>query len=486
MGSPKTACQNIYTFIRLRMGKEISDREIARQWGMDWKSFSALKHGRRMVPRLNELENLARALSVDPAFVFEIARGVSAKKVHVLLENKDHDSLAKLLMAGIHEARASAESREQHFRAIIDRATDAVFTADLQGAFQEVNRRFCELTGYREEDLLARNLFDVFFPGEPARLMEALTPIYRDGEAQGIELWARSRDGKALAFELSASRIDDEQGKPLGVQGIARDTSERKKMEEKLAREHATLKTAFDAVPAVCMLQDKDGTILLANRRLCEIARQPEEEVVGRKPYEILGVDPEPDCPVIRSFATGRFEQKISTMTDEDGAKRFFHRTARPILGSNGQVEQVVQVVVDVTEQVCSGDSQLLVLWRDGPLPPELKDPEDQEKRRFIRVPFRATVDYRTEGKSQTGMARNLARGGLFIETDEILPKGTRVDLQWSFGEKTRIKAAGVVAWTKSGSQGVPGGIGLQFTEISSENRSTIIDYVVQTRKKSA
>ena len=47
MPRSKTACVNVYEFIRLRLGKEVSDREIARRWEMDWKSFTALKHDRR-------------------------------------------------------------------------------------------------------------------------------------------------------------------------------------------------------------------------------------------------------------------------------------------------------------------------------------------------------------------------------------------------------------------------------------------------------
>jgi uncharacterized protein (TIGR02266 family) len=68
-------CRSLYRFIRLRLGNEISDREIARRWGMEWKSFAGLKHGQRQVPRLRELEKLAAVLDVDRAAVFMVAVG---------------------------------------------------------------------------------------------------------------------------------------------------------------------------------------------------------------------------------------------------------------------------------------------------------------------------------------------------------------------------------------------------------------------------
>ena len=179
-------CKNLYAFIRLRLGKETSDREVARQWDMEWKSFSALKHGRRQVPRIQELETLARLLKVEPAFVFEVARGVAAKKVHELLQKNDPEKLAQLLVRSVRSAHADAESREDHFRAILDRATDGVFTADLQGAFREVNQRLCALTGHSVKELLSCSLFDVFCPGEPGRIMQALAPVYQNGEVQCV------------------------------------------------------------------------------------------------------------------------------------------------------------------------------------------------------------------------------------------------------------------------------------------------------------
>ena len=102
-----TTCKNLYSFIRLRIGTVISDREIARRWPMEWKSFNGLKHGKRQVPRIADLEGLARLLGIDPAFVFEVARGVSAALVHELLQEKDTTRLSHFLMPIIHAGNAA-------------------------------------------------------------------------------------------------------------------------------------------------------------------------------------------------------------------------------------------------------------------------------------------------------------------------------------------------------------------------------------------
>ena len=593
------ACKNLYAFIRLRIGKEMSDRELARRWDMEWKSFSALKHGRRQVPRIHDLETLAKLLKVEPAFVFEVARGVSAKKVHDLLRKNDPEKMARLLVSSVRSARADAESKEDLFRAILDRATDGVFTADIQGAFREVNRRLCELTGLTAEELLSRSLFDVFCPGEPGRVMQALAPVYQNSEAQGVELIMRAPKGEVLSLELSASRIDDDRGSPVGIQGIVRNTTERKLMEarlrqsehrwhsliqhvpdvviqidrvgrilyvnrtaagatvegtigssvldyvrpedheivknaigqvlstgvmanhelaggprdgamrwyrchigpirneageieslvltatdtteakalqEELGRKQAMLKTTFDAIPAVCMLQDKDCTILVANRFLCELLGLKEEDVVGRKPNDLFGRPPDPDCPVRRSLVTAKFEQKITELVRPDGSKQYLHRTARPILDRNGETEYVVQIATDVTAQVLEGDNVLLQV-SDEKSPRAI--PPDREKRRYLRVATEMLVDYVAQGQAVHAETRNLSRGGVFLRTDDLLSVGTEVSLEWKLPKSDVVmKATTVVVWCSPGKQGTPRGMGLRFLDLSSENQKTIVDHV--------
>jgi hypothetical protein len=98
MAEINTVCKNLYSFIRLRLGHNISDREIARRWPMEWKSFNGLKHGKRQVPRIADLEGLSRLLSIDPAFVFEVARGVPAESVHQLLEESNPAAMSQFLL----------------------------------------------------------------------------------------------------------------------------------------------------------------------------------------------------------------------------------------------------------------------------------------------------------------------------------------------------------------------------------------------------
>ena len=87
----KTNSLKVYQFIRLCLGDDVSDRHISRVIDMPWRSFMLLKHGERREPRVDTICQIARALHVPPALVFQIAAGnVSPKRAMFSLKNEDH------------------------------------------------------------------------------------------------------------------------------------------------------------------------------------------------------------------------------------------------------------------------------------------------------------------------------------------------------------------------------------------------------------
>ncbi len=88
---------NLYRFIRLILGEDISDYRIAARWHMDGKNFHEFKIGTYPVPRIERLKDLARILEVNHHLVFEVALGASAHKVYKLVKGQDREGQLELL-----------------------------------------------------------------------------------------------------------------------------------------------------------------------------------------------------------------------------------------------------------------------------------------------------------------------------------------------------------------------------------------------------
>jgi two-component system cell cycle sensor histidine kinase/response regulator CckA len=127
------------------------------------------------------------------------------------------------------QAEEALRQSEERYRELFENANDMVFTLDLDGNFTAINRSGERITGYERDELLGRN-FAQLVAAEDA---ESSYGLASDGEAKTFECSIVANDGRRVPIEV-ASRLIREHGEPVGVQGIARDVSERRELEEKL------------------------------------------------------------------------------------------------------------------------------------------------------------------------------------------------------------------------------------------------------------
>jgi uncharacterized protein (TIGR02266 family) len=77
----------------------------------------------------------------------------------------------------------------------------------------------------------------------------------------------------------------------------------------------------------------------------------------------------------------------------------------------------------------------------------------------------------------------NLSTGGLFLETEDPLPQGTPLELEFLLPEPERkIRCQGQVAWQnppgKSLKEDLPSGIGVQFTDLGLDDMDALREFV--------
>lgn len=130
-------------------------------------------------------------------------------------------------------AEEALRESEARFRDLFENANDLIYTHDLQGNFTSLNRAGELITGYAREEALKMNISQVVAPDflEMAR-QKTLRKLGGDAPTS-YELQILKKDGRRATLELSTQLIFKD-GKPVGVQGIARDITERKLAEEQL------------------------------------------------------------------------------------------------------------------------------------------------------------------------------------------------------------------------------------------------------------
>ncbi|MCK5862394.1 MAG: PAS domain S-box protein, partial [Candidatus Hydrogenedentes bacterium] len=131
--------------------------------------------------------------------------------------------------------RATAEEAsriaETRYKNLFEEANDIVYTHDFQGKFTSLNKEGERLSGYSNEEATKISVYEIIVPELREKALD-MTRRRLQGEDVGkYEVAILAKDGHHIPVEVSA-RLIVHDGKPIGVQGIARDITDRLQAEE--------------------------------------------------------------------------------------------------------------------------------------------------------------------------------------------------------------------------------------------------------------
>jgi len=132
--------------------------------------------------------------------------------------------------------RAQEESEEsrKHFQMMFDLMADPVAVVDGRGKILEVTQKVQEITGFKKEELVGKNLLKVEMFGAKTKavMIKSLAKRMMGMNVEPYEVEVLKKDGGKLMYEINAAKIDYK-GKPADLV-VFRDILERKNLEEKL------------------------------------------------------------------------------------------------------------------------------------------------------------------------------------------------------------------------------------------------------------
>jgi PAS domain S-box-containing protein len=120
---------------------------------------------------------------------------------------------------------------ELRYRDLFDNANDIIFTQDMEGNFLSINRAAEQILGYSRAEALEKSIKDVLPPEALEQHAEMMRRKLAGEPATTYETTLVKKDGSHIHVEVS-TRFRFENGVPVGIQGIARDITDRKILEE--------------------------------------------------------------------------------------------------------------------------------------------------------------------------------------------------------------------------------------------------------------
>ncbi|MBS1128441.1 MAG: multi-sensor signal transduction histidine kinase, partial [Nitrospirae bacterium] len=180
---------------------------------------------------------------------------------------------------------------EEKFRRLAENAADLIYVYRLfpERKFEYVSPSATDITGYTPLEHYANpDLgFQLIHADDRGKLAD-IAAGKMDPRRPLVLRWIR-KDGRVIWTEQRNIPIMDASGRVVALQGIARDITDRVKIEEKLRESEKFLQTVIDTEPECVKMLAKDGTLLMMNRAGLEMLQAESfGEVQGKSVYDLV------------------------------------------------------------------------------------------------------------------------------------------------------------------------------------------------------
>jgi PAS domain S-box-containing protein len=251
----------------------------------------------------------------------------------------------------LNEIREKFRESEERYKSIFDRSLDLIYLHDLEGRFLDANNAALSRLGYTKAEISSLNFASFLSEDQIPLAFNAMQNILAGTQKGLTEYRLRHKDGFDVYVETRGSVVMTE-GKPVAIQAIARDITERKKAEEALKEAELKLRTIFDsASDGILLAQYSNKKFSTANKKICQMLGYTEQELLELCVYDI---HPKNSLPYVIDQFEKQIKEEILVAKDipvirKDGSVFFADVSASPII-VNGQ-ECLLGMFRDITER---------------------------------------------------------------------------------------------------------------------------------------
>ncbi|MEW6084132.1 MAG: PAS domain S-box protein [Chloroflexota bacterium] len=281
--------------------------------------------------RIWEYHNTLKTTDPKPAIVRGVARDITKR----------------------HQAEETIRRFQLRYRGLFNQVHDAVFILDLEGNHLDANERAAQMLGYSLDELKKLSLIETSAELEQSY---AMLGRLRAGETLPVyERLFKKKSGEVFPVEINVELVRDDAGKPLHVQSVVRDISERKQAEANRAYQANLLAHISDAVVST----DADMIIRSWNNAAEIMFGYTAEEVIGQSARGFLS-------PEYINTTRERVFQQLAETGHWVGEVRLRHKDGRVVHAitsgsmlkdSTGNATGFLSINHDITERKRAEDA---------------------------------------------------------------------------------------------------------------------------------
>ena len=255
--------------------------------------------------------------------------------------------------------RAEAERVKQAglITSLLDSIPDIIFFKDTEGVYLGCNPPFAELVGKSRNEIIGKNDYDLFDHDSADLFRFFDREMLKHKQSQHNEEWITYPDGRHVLIDTLKTPYWASDGSLIGILGISRDITERKKAEDALKQSSQKWEAIISASPDGIGMVSIDGRIQLMSEKLALIhgfSIIQREEYLNKTIFDFI--DPSNHKILIENIQKLLSGEKNHKITEylaikQDQSRFFIDVNSSVLYDENGNPESILFVERDITER---------------------------------------------------------------------------------------------------------------------------------------
>ena len=256
------------------------------------------------------------------------------------------------LAESVRAREAELSESERKFREAFDLVGVGLTQVDREGRFTLVNRHFCEMLGYSQEELIGKRFNDVTHPDEQRDDEVQIRNTLENRQAVPIAKQKRyvRKDGSVMWAQRSGVIVRNASGEPMYALGSIEDISQYRASQEALQALNESLRAVVETSPLAIYSVTPNGIVTLWNPAAEKMFGIGKEDALGKESPLIAQGNADKTLELRRRVMAGETVLNYEiTRKRGDGAEIEISISAAPLRGAAHEIIGVLVTCSDIT-----------------------------------------------------------------------------------------------------------------------------------------
>jgi two-component system, sporulation sensor kinase A len=249
------------------------------------------------------------------------------------------------------EAHTASEERLQN---IINAMDDGIVLIGLDGRVIDCNDATLKQLNVKREEIIDQVIMDFIFSKDKDNFIKETQDELRKTGKTRVETQALGKNKSPLPVEICLTRFYDKDKKPIGLLGVARDITERKKAEKALKEVEEKFRGLVESTSDIIWQVDEKAVYTYVSPKIKDILGYKPEEIVGKTPFDLI--DEKDENRILAAFLEiankkEPFHGLENCNIHKNGSRVILETNGVPILDEKGKLAGYRGIDRDITER---------------------------------------------------------------------------------------------------------------------------------------